>query len=152
MSDENKTDQIPPLQVQQILQKLFSDIVAQKTREAIRSVYANLAQFETTDIDCKMLFGQLSQLVGDRIPEWHTAVTMTWAEAKIFSFYLRTNLAIHEAQQGTIRIPASMLPSTFQAPEGNDPTANKIFDAIQSLRNELMDEQLSLIPKAPPSD
>lgn len=119
-------------------------ILNRKNREDIRSVYANFATFEINDLDLKILFGQISQQAGKSV-DLHMAVTMAWAEAKILSFFLRINLAIYEMQNGPIVIPTSMLPAPIPAPdETNTPNAQKTFDTLQAIHNELMEEQKNL--------
>ncbi|HEY4359990.1 MAG TPA: DUF3467 domain-containing protein [Bryobacteraceae bacterium] len=140
MNEDQKTDQTAALQAQQALQKLFDDLVSRKDREGIRSVYANLVNLEMNDLDLKLLFGQTSQLSGNRVPEWHTAVTMTWAEAKIFSFFLQINLAIYEQQNGPIKVPDSLIPPPFRGPseEADGDSGSKDFiETVEALRREV---------------
>lgn len=148
MNDDPTLDQSMPAKekMQVELSKIFNELLGQRIREGIHAVYANYANFEPSDLDVKIVFGQLNQHSGNRTVDWHTAVTMAWAEAKMLSYFLRVNLAIYEAQQGTVKVPVSMLPSTIVSPDDieDNPVSKKIFDTVQAIRTELMDEQLSL--------
>jgi lysophospholipase L1-like esterase len=132
-----------------LFRTIFDDLVRLKRREHLNAAYANYANFELSDLDLKMLFGQLDQSGPKADVDWHTAVTIAWPEAKIMSYFLRVNLAIHEAHHGVIKVPVAMLPPTLERPEDADsnPTSNKLFDRVQAIRKELMDEQLALWPK-----
>ncbi len=150
MIDE-KDKQVPPMpaQMQQELSRLFDVLLRRKIRQDINSVYANQINFELSELDIKCLFGQLNQGppgTGTPSVEWHTAVTMAFAEAKLLSFYLRINIAIHEATHGPIKIPAGILPEAFTAPEDmeTNPTSKKMFEAVEKIRHELMEEQSKL--------
>lgn len=147
---EDKPEQPTPVLAQQELNKFLTELLARKAREGVKDVYANQANFEIGDLDVKILFGQVSQLSGKPAIDWHTAVTMAWAEAKLLSLYLRVNIAIHEATHGAIKIPAGLLPPSIPAPEdiATNPVSKKLFDTIQAIRSELMDEQLALMEKS----
>jgi hypothetical protein len=129
--------------------KVFGEAFDRRTRENIRQAYSNSAFFETSELDAKILFGQTNRNFGNPVIDWHTAVTMAWAQAKMLSYYLRLNLAVYEANYGTIKVPAGMLPPTFAAPEDleSNPKSRKLFETIQGIRRELVDEQLNLWPQ-----
>jgi hypothetical protein len=134
--------------------KIFDDLMGLKLREHINAVYANYANFEISDLDLKMLFGQLDQSGAKPAVDWHTAVTVTWPEAKVMSYFLRINIAIHEARDGVIKVPASMLPPTLELPEDaeTNPLSKALFEKVQAIRTELINEQLLLWPKASKED
>ncbi len=75
---------------------------------------------------------------------------MAWPQAKIMSYFFSVNLAIYEATHEIIKLPSAMLPATPTLPEDieTNPASKKVFEAVQILRKELMDEQLPLWPKA----
>jgi hypothetical protein len=85
------------------------------------SVYANNAYFESSVWDLKIIFGQLEQHTGKTLVDWHTAVTIPWLQAKIWSYYLRLNVAIHEATSGPLTIPARVLPPPPEPPSADLP-------------------------------
>jgi len=140
----------PAEQLVKIFNKIYDDLIGMKRREHLRAVYANYVNFEISDLDLKILFGQLNRL-GTKDVDWHTAVTMAWPQAKIMSYYLRVNLAIYEATRAVIKLPAAMLPATPARPDDieTNPVSRIVFEAVQAIRKELIDEQLRLRPKAP---
>ena len=149
MSEENKTEQpSASAPMEQFLAAL--EDLSRKAREHISSPYANGVNFELNEMDIRILFGQLIQSPRHRV-DWHTAVTMAWPEAKLFSYFLRVNLAIYESNHETIKLPASMLPATITAPGDleTNPESRKLFEAIQAIRTELMKEQMPLHSKPP---
>lgn len=129
---------------------IFGDLLERKTRDNIRSVYSNNAHFQSSELDFKILFGQINQTPAKTAVDWHTAVTMAWAQAKVLSYYLRINLAVYEGTNGTIEIPPRMLPSTFTQPPDYDTnaTSKKLFETVQGIRNELMEEQMQFWPSS----
>jgi hypothetical protein len=122
------------------------DLLNQKARESTKSVYANGLQLGVTELDLKITFGE-----GQQPTNWHTAVTMPWMLAKALKYYLESNLAVHEITNGTVKLPAGLLPATLPAPNDMDtnPTSKKVFEVLQSIRKELMDEQLPLHANTP---
>jgi hypothetical protein len=141
----------PAEQQVKILKKIVDDLIGLKRLDHLHAVYANYVNFEISDLDLKILFGQLNQLGAQANVNWHTAVTMAWPQAKIMSYFLRVNLAIYEATHEIIKLPAAMLPATPTLPEDieTNPASKKVYEAVQTLRKELMEEQLPLWPKAP---
>jgi hypothetical protein len=125
------------------LMRVVIDLLNQKARENTKSVYANTINLGITDVDVKIIFGE------GQPPDWHTAVSMPWTLVKLLSYYLQSNLAVHEITNGTVRLSAGQLPETIIAPadmEAN-PRAKQIFEALQEIRTKLMDEQLPLHAK-----
>src|ERR1035437_6050805 len=75
------------------------------------TAYANNVQFEQNAWDIKMIFGELDQTGGKtNVVEQHTSITLSWAEAKVLSFFLRVQIAAHEIEDGKIQIPKRVLP------------------------------------------
>lgn len=62
--------------------------------EELTSDYANNTFLQPTIWDLKVLFGELTAQ-GKGI-EWHTAITIPWAQAKLFSYYLQLNIESYE--------------------------------------------------------
>jgi hypothetical protein len=105
------------------------------------SVYANNARFEISVWDLKIVFGQLDQSSEKPVVDWHTAVTLPWVQAKLLSYYLQVNLAAYEAEQGRIRIPASVAPPEFPPvpPElENNPQVQAVREFGCKLREGLL--------------
>jgi hypothetical protein len=74
------------------------------------SLYANNIQFEASEWDLKILFGELDLRGGKVAVEQHTAMNIPWVQAKLLLFYLGVQVAINEKINGPIRIPKTVLP------------------------------------------
>jgi hypothetical protein len=105
-----------------------------KRSEDFLSRYANNVQFESSVWDLKLLFGQLQLPPGEPgFVQHHTAMTLPWLQIKILSLYLQLNLLIHEALNGKIVIPQSVMPQ-IQPPGEDlaDPHARAVAEAVFS--------------------
>lgn len=65
--------------------------------------YANNVAFESTIWDLKLIFGEYSD--HDKSVEWHTSITIPWAQAKLMQYYLQINVEYFESQHGKIEVP-----------------------------------------------
>src|SRR5712671_4562050 len=72
--------------------------------------YANNVMFEPSFWDLKMIFGQLDQQEMPATVVQHTEMTVPWATAKLMSYFLQVFLAIHESDNGKIKLPPNVLP------------------------------------------
>jgi len=109
--------------------------------EDFSSVYANNLQFELSAWDLKMIFGELDQRGGKVAVDQHTSVTLSWLQAKLLNFFLEINLAVHELEQGKIKIPKNLLPPVPAPPLGelaDVPQAKPIFELITKMREEFI--------------
>ena len=79
-----------------------------KRDDEFASLYANNTQFESTLWDLKLTFGQVD-LAASKI-EQHTAIALPWPHAKIAAYFLVVNVMFHQAQNGGIYIPESVIP------------------------------------------
>ncbi|MGO9650207.1 MAG: hypothetical protein ACLPOO_19405, partial [Terriglobales bacterium] len=110
------------------------------------SRYANNVQLEPTLWDVKLTFGQTDQKIGPMTVVQHTAITLSWPEAKVFSYFLRSHVAAHEAQIGGITIfPDIILAPSGEVPPGiNTPQQQALFkkavDAMNKVFREFMQE------------
>jgi hypothetical protein len=93
--------------------------------------YANNTTLEATIWDLKLIFGEFSQRA--KGVEWHTSITVPWAQAKLLNHYLEVNVKAHELEFGTIKIPKVMLPPEVPAP--SDPTDKKAQAQFEMLRD-----------------
>jgi len=95
--------------------------------EDFASLYANHVWYEMSTWDLRLLFGQLDQGKGPNVVTQHTAITLSWQQVKIMSYFLQVNLAMYEAQNGRIQIPASVLPPKFpsESPGLEDDTVTR---------------------------
>jgi hypothetical protein len=100
--------------------------------------YANNVAFETTVWDLKLIFGEYSDQ--DKGVEWHTSVTIPWAQAKLMQYYLQINLEVYEQQHGKIGVPRTMLPPEAPLPsDPDDPVAKAFYDLAQRHRAKFME-------------
>jgi len=111
------------------------------------AVYANNVRFEMTVWDLRILFGQLMLISeGKGLVDWHTDVTVPWAQAKLMHLYLGINLALYERENGKITIPFGVLPTLMTTPpEGVDtsnPEAVETFKVVQGMIKAFRDSQL----------
>ena len=96
------------------------DTQSQEPRKSLPAVYANNTAVEASVWDLKVVFGQWYQSGG---VDWHTMVTMPWAQAKLLAFYLRVNLAMYEAQHGKVIVPQAMWPQPLPGDLADPATA-----------------------------
>jgi hypothetical protein len=97
MEDQKKTTPAP--QAPQI-----------RRSEDFNSYYANNVQFEVSAFDLKVILGLLDQRGGKVTVEQFAEVSFGWVEAKLLSFLLQVQIAIHEVEDGKILIPQRILP------------------------------------------
>jgi uncharacterized protein DUF3467 len=105
-------------------------------------VYANNINFEASTFDLKILFGQLNQSFDPNIVEQHTAVTVAWAEAKLFLHFLGVQLAAFEEVNGKILLPAAVLPAAPIEPDEQvakaEPKAVRVYQLIKRIHDEFV--------------
>jgi hypothetical protein len=109
----------------------------------IKSVYANNTHVEPSVWDLKVIFGQLEQRADAAAVDWHTSVTMPWAQAKILGYYLLGNIAIHERADGPVGVPANVTPPKPFVPSDEeikkDPRSKEIYEQLTRLHSQLFD-------------
>ena len=122
---------------------------AEELREVadVVPVYANNVRFEMTAWDLRVLFGQLMPISeGKGQVDWHTDVTIPWAQAKLMHLYLGINLTLYERENGKITIPPAVLPAPMSAPpkgvEASNAEAIETFKAVQGVINVFREAQL----------
>jgi hypothetical protein len=122
-------------------QQTTSDQVANKPDFDFESVYANNSLLEPSVWDLKIMFGQLEQHTGNAKVDWHTAVTMPWMQAKVFCYYLRVNLAIHEMVSGPLRTHPNVVPPAPEPPTAeqceSDPKTQRLHEIISRIHTEM---------------
>src|SRR6266851_907863 len=80
----------------------------QAKNEEMTTDYANNVMFEPSIWDLKLIFGEFSQRTGS--VDWHTSITLPWAQVKLMIYYLQANVAAYEINEGKIRVPNPALP------------------------------------------
>jgi hypothetical protein len=99
-----------------------------------------------------LIFGQTDQMSGKpNDVNWHTAITMPWGVAKIFSHMLLLNITAFELQCGHIQIPPSVMPPEPMEPAGDldTPATRILYTMQQQLHRALIgtgDPKAPLIP------
>lgn len=106
------------------------------------SKYANNVRFHSTVHDLTLVFGQSDVTSGSEIVRQHTGITLPWSVVKIALYYLRVNLAIHEAHNGIVPVPPLQIPDSFPPPTeemiASNPNVQKGYDAVTKLRDEFL--------------
>src|ERR1035437_3190306 len=108
---------------------------AEELREVadVVPVYANNVRFGMTAWDLRVLFGQLMPISeGKGQVDWHTDVTIPWAQAKLMHLYLGINLTLYERENGKITIPPAVLPAPMSAPPKGVEASNA--EAIETFK------------------
>jgi hypothetical protein len=110
------------------------------------SVYANNTRFELTAWDLRIFFGQLMPGGRGKV-DWHTDVTISWAQAKLMHLYLGINLGLYELENGKIKIPPGVLPPAMASPpsgvDTSNPQALETFEFVQNAIQAFRDAELS---------
>jgi hypothetical protein len=94
-----------------------------KRDDEFASLYANNVQFESSVWDLKIIFGQLDQSKGSAVIDQHTAMSISWMQAKMAAYYLIVNVLFIERRLGTIHIPADIAPAR---PDPSDPSLDEL--------------------------
>src|ERR1019366_2710071 len=105
------------------------------------TLYSNNIQFQPFEWDLRMTFGELDVRKGKVIIEQHTAISVTWLQAKLMLYLLGLQVAFHEMSHERIRIPKSIFPPEPTPPSGdlaNDPIALKVYEHIKTEREKLL--------------
>jgi hypothetical protein len=110
-------------------------------------MYANNVRFEMTAWDLRMLFGQLMpSSEGKGQVDWHTDITIPWAQAKLMHLYLGMNLTLYERENGRIAIPPAVLPAPISTPpagvDTSNPEAIDTFKVVQGIIKAFRDAQV----------
>ncbi len=108
----------------------------------IQTEYANNTLFEATIWDLKILFGEF--FARDGKVDWHTSMTIPWAQAKLMAYFLQVNVAIYEGSHGRIEIPAQMTPDEFKPPADGEAKSQELFARLSAMRRTFIDEMRTL--------
>ncbi len=105
--------------------------------EEIVPVYANNSRFEPTAWDLRIFFGQLMPSGRQKI-DWHTDVTIPWAQAKLMHLYLGINLGLYELENGKIKIPPGVLPPEMVTlPSGMDRSNARAVESFEFVQRAI---------------
>jgi len=112
------------------------------TEDAIESDYANSVYFVPTVWDLKVVFGEL--MASGKGVDWHTSITMPWAQAKLMAYFLNINIAAHESTNGIIRVPEVVLPPVppeITEADKDNPSVHALVKLINENRDKFLAEQ-----------
>lgn len=95
--------------------------------------YANNVTFDMQGTDITIEFGVVSR---DGVTESHTAIRLSWAEAKIIHYLLGQNLTIYEGVNGEpIQVPRGLLPKPPTPPteesKSSKPWSESVYDELK---------------------
>lgn len=108
-------------------------------KDDLNTEYANNVFFEPTVWDLKLIFGEWSSRA-NRV-DWHTSITLPWAQAKLILYYLAINVEAHERTQGKIPFPSAIIPPEPPPPDPADTTgaAKDFYDMVTRHRQKFID-------------
>jgi hypothetical protein len=113
--------------------------IQREIEEDFASLYANNITYEASVWDLKLIFGQLDQKLiqgqGQTAVDYHTAITLPWSTVKSMVYYLRVNLAGHEAEAGPVKLPARILPDRPSV-LGDNPATKAAVEAMCKIWDE----------------
>ncbi len=118
--------------------------IQREMEEDFASLYANNVIYEASVWDLKLIFGQLDQRLtegqGQTMVDYHTAITVPWSTVKSMVYYLRVNLAGHEAEAGPVKLPARVQPARPNE-FGDTPSAQAAAEAMRKIWDEEFGEK-----------
>lgn len=132
MTDSAETPDVQPLQ-------LLAPFKITR-HENFESWYANNIQLYPSDFDLRMVFGELD--VPTMTIQQHTAMTVSWLQAKLMHYFLSVQLGAHELTYGKIPVPQGSLPPEPQPPTGelaDDPGNFKLYEYIKKMREQFIE-------------
>ena len=106
-----------------------------KKSEEFSEYYANNVLLESSLWDLKLIFGQLDQQIPDNAVVQYGSITLPWAQAKVFHYFLGVHLASHEIHNGRVQIPSGIIPPIPDdvLPElASDPKAVETHEAFKA--------------------
>jgi hypothetical protein len=118
--------------------------IQREMEEDFASLYANNVIYEASVWDLKLIFGQLDQRLtegqGQTMVDYHTAITVPWSTVKSMVYYLRVNLAGHEAEAGPVKLPVRVQPARPNE-LGDTPSAQAAAEAMRKIWDEEFGEK-----------
>ena len=106
--------------------------------DELSSDYANNVRFEASVWDLKLIFGEYSSSAPQSV-EWHTSMTVPWAQAKLMLYYLEANVIAHELVSGKISMPEMMLPPEWDPPAKDSGVAEGLYERLVEVRNKFLE-------------
>jgi hypothetical protein len=107
--------------------------------DEVKAEYANNTSLQPSVWDLKLFFGQWYQAMdGKSEVDWHSAVTIPWAQAKLLAHYLKVNVAVYEGINGKIKIPADMKPKLSEITGDSPDDVNESVQVMNRLTAEFL--------------
>jgi len=106
------------------------------------SLYTNHVWYENSVWDLNLVFGQLDPSKGPNAVRQHTAIAMSWMQAKLLSHYIEVNILLHEARSGKVQIPPQLRPpelAPLTPEEESDPIKRETNEQIRDLRRRFLE-------------
>lgn len=106
--------------------------------DQVDSEYANNVYLEPSVWDLKLIFGEYSGRKNG--VDWHTSITIPWAQAKLLMYYLGVNIAIHElGQNSPTSVPTSMIPPPPPEPDPGSVLDTRVYDFVVQYHQRFLD-------------
>lgn len=103
--------------------------------------YSNHVLLEQSAFDLKLTFGIIDQRKTPADIEQHTAIILSWPEAKLLLYWIQINVALFEKENGKIKIPTNALPPEVSDPPPdpfNTPEGRAAFDVMRKMRADFL--------------
>ena len=110
--------------------------------EDFASLYANHVWFESSAWDLNLIFGQLEPSKGPNTVRQHTAIAISWMQAKLLAHFIEVNVVLHEGKSGKVEIPPYLRPpeiSPLSADEDTDPVRRETNRRLRDLRHRFLE-------------
>jgi hypothetical protein len=139
--EQIKSQEPTPEAIAQFIKALVKEVREVRESKDPTALYANNTSFEVNAWDLKMFFGQLDQRPSKTGTDWHTTVTIPWAHAKLFEYFLRLNILFYEKKYGPITLPPQVTPQPYPHPTeeqiNSDPQAIELWEAYNAVYREM---------------
>ena len=110
--------------------------------EDYESLYANNVQYQPSEWDLRITFGELDQDNHGAFIEQHTAISIPWLQAKITLYFLALQVGVFELAHGKILVPPAVIPPEPTPPTGDlqdNPLANQIYEYVKKMRQQFVE-------------
>jgi len=111
-----------------------------RRNEDFVTLYANNIQFEATEWDIRLVFGELDIHDGKVAVEQHTGMNIPWLQAKLLLLYLGIQVAVNEKINGPIRIPKTLVPQEFPPISEELLKENPLAPALREIGEKMRQE------------
>jgi hypothetical protein len=122
---------------------MASDNAEMKIRrdDTFRSLYANNIGFLATPWDFRLIFGlQEQNEKGELYVQQHTAITVSWGEAKLIAFLMNLHIRAFEVANGPLKLPKEGIPEVPPIPDElkEDKTVQEQYRTMLKMRDDLL--------------